>query len=281
MTTKTVLITGGNSGIGLAIAKEMARRGGVRLCLASRDMKKMEAARAEIQAQAPGTGVELYALDLASLAKIRAFAADFLSRHQKLDALVNNAGAYPAKQQFTADGYEFQFGANYLGPVLLTHLLLPALQRSDDGRIVHMSSMMHMLGNIDASTFRGRRFYIGTRAYGQSKLGNLLFSHALARRLNGITSNAMHPGGVNSPIYDDLPGFLQGIIRPFLITAEPAAKLASDLALAPEHRQTTGRYLTAQPPSFSSPRSRNVELQESLYAESCALLDIEPLPLRG
>lgn len=278
--TKTVLITGGNSGIGLAIAHEMASRGNVRLCLASRDLKKTEAARDAIRAKAPGTEVECWSLDLGSLDGIRAFAKEFLAKHGRLDVLVNNAGAYPAKQQFTADGYEFQFGANYLGPVLLTHLLLPALQKSDDARIVHMSSVMHTLGNIDPSTFRGRRFYIGTRAYGQSKLGNLLFSHALARRLDGITSNAMHPGGVNSSIYDDLPKILQGVIRPFLITAEPAAKLASDLALSPEHRQTTGQYFTAQPPTFSSPRSRNRELQEKLYADSCQLLGIEPLPVR-
>lgn len=278
--TKIVLVTGGNSGIGLAIAHEMARRlpAGSVLCLASRNRQKMESARAEILARAPGAIVELYELDLASLAKIRAFATDFLARHPRLDVLVNNAGAFPDKQQFTADGYEFQFGANYLGPFLLTHLLLPALRAGDDGRIVNMASMMHALGKIDPATFRGRKPYIGVRAYAQSKLGNLLFSNALARRLDGITSNAMHPGGVNSSIYDELPRWQFALLRPFLVGPEPAAKLATDLALLPEHRQTSGRYFSIQTPAFASPRARSREQQEKLYNDSCALLGIEALP---
>ncbi|MFZ5756171.1 MAG: SDR family NAD(P)-dependent oxidoreductase [Pseudomonadota bacterium] len=279
MARKTVLITGGNSGIGLAIAHEAAARG-ARVCIASRDQQKSAAAKAAIEKAVPGAEVETFRLDLGSLEAIRAFAAEFLQKHPVLDVLVNNAGTNLETQKFTADGYEMQFGGNYLGPFLLTHLLLPALENADDGRIVHMASMIHLIGRIDESTFRGRKPYIGVMAYAQSKLGNILFSHALARRLasRGITSNAMHPGGVNTNIYDDLPGWISGALRPFLIGPDKAAKLACDFALAPEHRQTTGTYRTVQPPSFQSRKARNVELQEWLYAESCRLAGVTPLP---
>lgn len=282
MTRRTVLITGGNSGIGLATAHEAARRG-ARVCIASRDQQKSAAAKAAIEQAVPGAEVELYRLDLGSLAAIRSFAGEFLARHATLDALVNNAGTNLETQKFTADGYEMQFGGNYLGPFLLTHLLLPALEKSGDGRIVHMASMIHLIGRIKPDTFRGRKRYIGVMAYAQSKLGNILFSHALARRLagRGVTSNAMHPGGVNTNIYDDLPNWLAGMIRPFLIGPDKAAQLACDFALAPEHRATTGTYRTVQPPSLQGSRARDVALQEFLYAESCKLTDVTPLPVQS
>lgn len=276
---KTVLVTGGNSGIGLAIAQKMAAQlpAGSALCLASRNRQKMEAARAAILAKSPGVEVELYQLDLASIDRIREFSSAFRAQHDRLDVLVNNAGAFPARQQFTDDGYEFQFGANFLGPFLLTHLLLPALQASDDARIVHMASMMHALGSIDESTFRGRKPYIGVRAYAQSKLGNLMFSHALSRRLAGITSNAMHPGGVASSIYDDLPRWQHALLKPLLIGPGPAAGLATDIALSPDYRRITGKYFSIQTPAFQSPLARNREAQEELYVRSCRLLALKPL----
>lgn len=278
MQRKTLLVTGGNSGIGLAIAHEAARRG-VRVCIASRDQQKSAAAKAAIEQATPGAEVETWKLDLGSLDAIREFAAAFLARHDSLDALVNNAGTNLETQKFTADGYEMQFGGNYLGPFLLTHLLLPALEKSGDGRVVNMASMIHLIGRIDRETWRGRKPYIGVMAYAQSKLGNILFSHALARRVasRNITSNAMHPGGVNTHIYDDLPAFISNLLRPFLIGPEKAANLACDFALAPEHRKTTGTYRTVQPPSFQSGKARNEALQEQLYADSCRLAGIDPL----
>ncbi len=276
---KTVLITGGNSGIGLAIAQEMASRlpSGSSLCLASRNQQKMETARTAILARNPSLIVELYTLDLAAIGKIRAFSSAFRAQHERLDVLVNNAGAFPEQQQFTAEGYEFQFGANYLGPFLLTHLLLSPLQASEDARIVHMASMMHALGSMNEATFRGRRPYIGVRAYAQSKLGNLMFSHALSRRLAGITSNAMHPGGVASSIYDELPRWQHAVLKPFLIGPQPAATMAADLALSPQHRHTTGQYFSIQTPAFQSSLARNQDEQERLYVRSCELLGLTPL----
>lgn len=279
----TVVITGGNSGIGLATAYELARRG-ARLCLACRNQGKAEEARSSIQAAVPGAEVEIYRLDLASLAAVRRFVDDFGSRHERLDALINNAGAVPLKHALTEDGYEWQFGANYLGPFALTHLLLPALERAaavrGDARIVHLSSIAHNLGRIDPDSFRGRRPYRPLAAYAQSKLGNLMFSQALARRLPArLTTQAMHPGGVASEIYRELPRPVYALLRLFLIGPQRAATMAADLALDTRWRGQSGGYHSVQWPKPVSREARNREAQERLYAQSCALAGVAPLPL--
>jgi len=281
---KTVVITGGNSGIGLAIAHEVAQRGAT-VCLACRDQAKAASARDAILARTPGAEVELYTLDLASFHGIRAFVREFNGRHERLDALVNNAGAVPTKQQFTADGFELQFGGNYLGPFLLTHLLLPALQeavRQGDGRgearIVHMASIAHTLGKIKLETAQGRKPYLVLPTYAQSKLANLMFSHTLARKLpQGITSQAMHPGGVASPLYRDLPGWQYAVLKPFLIGPERAGVLAAELALDAKRRGETGGYFSIQHPRIETRAARDQAMQDKLYAQSCAWTGVNPL----
>lgn len=285
---KTVVITGGNSGIGLAIAQDLARRGAT-VCLACRNQDKAVEARKAILARTPKAQVELYDLDLASFDKIQRFVANFTSRHDRLDALVNNAGAVPTRQQFTAEGFELQFGGNYLGPFLLTHLLMPMLQvAADEGgpgqgdaRIVNLSSIAHTIGRIDLDTAKGRRPYRVLPAYAQSKLGNLMFSMALARKLPpGITSQAMHPGGVASPLYRDIPGWQYAVMKPFLIGPERAGELAGALALDPARRGETGGYFSIQHPRIITSTARNQALQDTLYEQSCKLAYIQPLPAR-
>lgn len=282
--SKTVVITGGNSGIGLATAHELARRG-ARVCLACRDQAKAQAARTEILAAVPGAQVEVYKLDLASFDAIRRFVADFSAAHDRLDVLVNNAGAVPLKQQKSADGFELQFGANYLGPVLLTHLLLPLMEKAvtvdGEARIVHLASIAHNLGRIDPATFRGRARYNPLAAYAQSKLGNLMFSNALASRLPaGITTQALHPGGVDSPIYRELPRAVYAVMRLFLISPQRAARLVADLSLAPQWKGRSGGYETVQWPKPVSRHARSKAEQEALYDTSCKLLGLAPLPAR-
>lgn len=272
MQQKTVLITGGNSGIGLATAHEMAARG-ARVCIACRDQVKARAAADEIRARTPGAQVELFVLDLASLEAVRRFAGEFLAKHPVLDVLVNNAGAYVNSHRQTVDGFELTFGANTLGPILLTELLLPALELATDGRIVHLSSMGHLAGNIKPETFRERRPYIAFAAYAQSKLGNLLYSNALARRTR-VRSNAVHPGAVASPLYRELPAALYATFRWALIGPDRAGKLIADLALSPEYGDFTGQYFAAQPPSFCSGRSQRVALQDSFYETCCGLAGV-------
>ncbi|HET8730517.1 MAG TPA: SDR family NAD(P)-dependent oxidoreductase [Moraxellaceae bacterium] len=281
---KIVVITGGNSGIGLAMAQELAARG-AHICMACRNMTKAVAARDLILARTPSAHVELYQLDLASFVSIRHFAAEIAERHPHIDVLINNAGAAPLTQQITADGFEMQFGANYLGHFLLTHLLLPslsaALQMKGEARIVHVASIAHMIGRIRPDTFRGMARYRPGAAYAQSKLANLMFSNALARRLpTGITSQAFHPGGVDSEIWRELPRPVYYALKPFLISPERAGRLGADLALSAEHARENGGYYSAQWPRPVSRTARSASAQDQLYAQSCELTGVMALPVQ-
>lgn len=282
---KTVLITGGSAGIGLAAACEFAARDLV-VCLGCRDPLKGARARARILDEMPWAQVEVFRLDLSSFASIRQFVEAFDRQHGELDVLVNNAATVPRRLGHTQDGFEMQFGVNYLGHFLLTHLLLPMMQNGvqahGEARIVHVSSLAHVLGRIDDRSFRGEGAHQPLLAYAQSKLGNLLFSHALARRLpEGISSQAMHPGRVASQIWREVPAPLYALIWPFLATPDKAARLIADMAVSRAYARRTGTYETAQWPLVISGVARDVALQERFYARSCELAGVEMLPLEA
>lgn len=276
--TKRVLITGGNSGIGLCTAEQLAGRG-AEVILACRDQTKGQAALAHIKNSHPDARVRLYSLDLADLTSVRGCARRLNDELDGLDVLINNAGVVPTRQQSTADGFEMQFGVNYLAPVLFTHLLLPLLQQAGNARVIHVASVAHWLGRINPRTWRGRRPYLVMDAYGQSKLGNILFSDVLAQRLaaQGITSNALHPGGVDTGIFRYVPKPAMSLIRPTLITPEKAARLPVRLALDDDFIGVTGGYFDAKGPAARSPRARNKKLAEQLYRDTMAELDLNPL----
>lgn len=276
-TRKTVLITGGNSGIGFATATQIAAQGG-QVVLACRNTVKAAEAKQKILTQIPSAHVQIYSLDLASLSSIRKFAETFLSKHASLDVLINNAGVTPIKQQFTEEGFELQFGVNYLGHVLLTHLLLPALKAAPEARIIHLSSMLQSVSLIDFDSFRGRKPYFVLAACAQSKLGNLLFSNELARRLpKTITSNAVNPGAVQSDIWRDVPRPIYKVLKLILITPDRAAKLITKIALSAEWKGKSGEFKSAHGPLPFSRSCRNAELSCQLYQESCKLLNVTPI----
>lgn len=275
--TKTIVITGGNTGIGLATAKQLAERGG-RVILACRDQQKAAAARQSILQLAPSAEVQLYPLDLASLESVRQFAAQVMQANPVIDVLINNAGAYPTKQCYTQEGFEFQFGVNYLGHFLLTHLLMPSLMAAGEARIINLSSLMHILGKIDYDSFKGRAHYVAARAYGQSKLANAMFSRELAQRLPaGITSNALHPGGVDSDIYRDLPGWVHNIMKRFLISPDRAGIFIADMALAEGWKGRSGEFKSAQGPLPILRAVKDDAQCRRLYEESCILTNVNPL----
>jgi NAD(P)-dependent dehydrogenase (short-subunit alcohol dehydrogenase family) len=191
------VVTGANSGLGLATARELARAG-ARVVLACRNVAKGEAARREIEAVAPGAPLELEELDLASLESVRAFAERYRSAHDGLDLLINNAGVMAPPRGRTADGFELQFGTNHLGHFALTGRLIGAMEGREDARVVTLSSGAHHFGRIAFDNLGGDRRYFRWRAYSQSKLANLLFALELERRLSAagstIKSMAAHPG---------------------------------------------------------------------------------------
>lgn len=255
MAGRVVVITGGNSGIGLCAGEALAAKG-ARVVLTSRDAKRGADALERVRRNVPGADVRVMPLDLASFASIRAFAAELLDDHPTVDVLINNAGGVLSGRRVTEDGFEMTFGVNHLGHFLLTQLLLDRIRESAPARIVNVASVAHhFAGGLDFDDLQfERRPYRSVTAYNESKLANVLFTLELARRLEGtgVTANACHPGPVRSGFGrdTDLRGFERfgsNLSRPFLISAArgagPLVQLASDPALA----EVTGGYFARWP----------------------------------
>jgi NAD(P)-dependent dehydrogenase (short-subunit alcohol dehydrogenase family) len=274
MQGKRILITGGNSGIGLVAARELARQG-AEVVLACRHSDKTRNALAAIDAVAAVPAVNL-AVDLASLASVRELAHAFLDRYDRLDVLVNNAGLFPPRQQKTADGFEMQFGVNHLSHFLLTNLLLGCLQASAPARVVTVSSMLHRKGRIDFDSFRGVNKYSAQAAYNQSKLANVLFAVELADRLadTGVTSNVLHPGGVATDIMRDLPWLVRKLVGLVFISPEQGAKTTIMLASDPALAGVTGAYYDQCKRAECSPLASDAALRERLWDVSAELVGL-------
>jgi NAD(P)-dependent dehydrogenase (short-subunit alcohol dehydrogenase family) len=191
------VVTGANSGIGLVAARELARAG-AHVVLAVRDTDRGEQAAGTVRATAPAAEVETMRLDLADLSSVRRFAEAFGERHDGLDLLVNNAGVMALPHRRTADGFEMQLGTNHLGHFALTGLLLGRLLARPEPRVVTVASEAHKIGKIDFDDLQSERRYQKWKAYGQSKLANLLFTFELGRRSDAagtaLRSVAAHPG---------------------------------------------------------------------------------------
>jgi NAD(P)-dependent dehydrogenase (short-subunit alcohol dehydrogenase family) len=195
---RVAVVTGANGGLGLEVARELARRGGL-VVMAARDQAKAEAARASILAGVPGAALRLQPLDLASLASVREAAAGILADHPRVDVLVNNAGVMASPERRTEDGFELQLAVNHLGHFALTALLLPALLASDGARVVAVTSTgRHLGGPLDPANPHLRGRYEPWRAYGQAKLAAVHFALELDRRFRaaGVPARGIvtHPG---------------------------------------------------------------------------------------
>ncbi len=209
LTGKVAIVTGANSGIGYYTALELARAG-AETVLACRSAEKGEAAAARVNEAAPGRA-RFMRLDLADFAAVEGFAAAFKEDHGALDILVNNAGVMsPPKRQVTAQGFELQFGVNFLGHFLLTRLLLPTLMDAPAPRVVQVASVAHRQGRIDFEDLHYQRRYHAWNAYRQSKLAMLIFAQELQRRSTaggwGLRSVAAHPGIAATEIVANGPG---------------------------------------------------------------------------
>lgn len=199
LTGKICLVTGGNSGIGKATAVELAKMGAT-VVIVSRDKEKGETAVADIVAKSGNKNVELIQADLSSQDSIHKLAEEFKARHNKLHILINNAGVYLTKRTITPDGFESTFAVNHLGPFLLTSLLIEILKSSAPSRIVNVSSDAHNGAKMDFDDLQAEKRFSGWQAYGQSKLAMILFTHELAKKLEGtgVTVNSAHPGVVRT-----------------------------------------------------------------------------------
>jgi retinol dehydrogenase 12 len=241
---RTFLITGANTGIGRATAASLANRGG-RVYLACRSQQKGRAAAAAIVAATGNEAVTFLPLDLADLASVRTCAEQFLARGEPLHVLINNGGV-AGQRGITRDGFELAFGVNHLGHFALTTALLDCLAASAPARVVNVSSDSHYQAKgIDFEAVRQRTASItGMREYAVSKLGNVLFTQELARRVagRGITAYALHPGVVASDIWRRIPWPARPLIKRRMITTEEGARTSLYCATAPELAQVSGRF---------------------------------------
>jgi NAD(P)-dependent dehydrogenase (short-subunit alcohol dehydrogenase family) len=240
---KICIVTGGNTGIGKATVEGLARAGAT-VVLACRDLDKGRAALADVEARTGSRDVHLLQLDLASLASVRAFAAAFAEKFSRLHVLVENAGVSTGTRKLTADGFEMDFGVNHLGHFFLTDLLLPALEASAPSRIVVVSSSVHKQARMDFDDLQGEKSWSTIRAYGQSKLANMLFVRALAKRLQGkgVVVNAVHPGVIASELARDFPAPFRLVARWFFKSTEQGARTSLYLATAEEAGRVSGKY---------------------------------------
>src|SRR5579863_1269639 len=194
---KTIVITGGNSGIGYEAALAFARKR-AEVILACRDLGKARTAAAQITSSAPGANVSVMELDLSNLASVRGFSDAFHLQHKALHVLCNNAGVMAIPYRQTADGFEMQFGTNHLGHFALTGLLMDRLLASESARVVNVASGAHRMGSIRFDDLQWKQGYRKWMAYGQSKLANLLFTFELQRKADAagkkFLSVACHPG---------------------------------------------------------------------------------------
>ncbi|MCI0354121.1 MAG: SDR family oxidoreductase, partial [Acidobacteria bacterium] len=272
MRGKICLITGATLGIGKETALGLARRG-AHVVIVGRDADRTRTAADWIRREAGTEQVAFLLADLSSQADVRRLARGFRDTYSRLDVLVNNAGGIFTRRETTADGFERTWALNHLAYFLLTQELLELLKASAPARIVNVASTMHTGGVIDFGDLQGEKSYRAIRAYSQSKLANVLFTYALARRLQGtgVTANCLHPGGVATGFGQNTPGALKLLLRlakPFLITAEQGAATSIHLASSPDVEGASGRYFTKCRPARSSSASHDEALQERLWALS-------------
>ncbi len=286
MLNKTVIVTGGNSGIGKESVLALCKMG-ANVVIACRETaygneKPVAEVIGEIERLVPGAQLSFLPLDLASLASIRNFAALFTKRHAQLDVLLNNAGVLSMERKQTRDGFELTMGTNHLGPFLLTNLLLEHLVSTPNSRIVNVASKAHSNGKLvfANNTIETRWPYTGLSAYADSKLANIYFTQELAERLAGTdtTVNALHPGGVATNIWPD-PGGIMGIIKRRMIknlnAPEKGARTSVYLCSSPETQNVSGKYFHKNKPLLPSSRARDKSIQKKLWQVSVVATGLE------
>ncbi len=287
MKGRTVVVTGGNNGIGLETAVGLTRLG-AHVVITARNQAKGEAALADIKNRSESDKVELMLADFASLASIRGFAEKFKTNHDRLDVLVNNAGGINTSRSETLDGFETTFGVNHLGYFLVTNLLLDLLKASAPARVVSVSSGAHQRAKgMDFDDLNSEQSYSGMGVYGRSKLANVLFTYELARRLegSGVTTNCLHPGVVRSGFGQNNGGLIALVFKsaytlmtPFTKSNAQGAETSIYLASSPEVEGVTGKYFVDSEETPSSPASHDEEAARRLWEISEQMTGLAAAP---
>jgi NAD(P)-dependent dehydrogenase (short-subunit alcohol dehydrogenase family) len=277
MAGKTVLVSGGTGGIGLAAATGLAALG-ARVGITGRDRTRAEEAAGAIARDSAGSAVDVFVADMSSQAEVRRLASEVLAMYPRLDVLLNNVGGFWAHRHVTADGLERTFALNHLAPFLLTDLLRDRLSASGPARIVTVSSGAHSMGRIDFDDLMGERSYSGQRAYNQSKLANVMFTYALAKRLegSGVTATVLHPGMTMTSFgaEDTARGWgpLIAVMRRFMQSPERGARTPVYLASSPDVEGVSGRYFAGRAARKSHESSYDVATTDRLWQVSAELV---------
>lgn len=275
---KTALVTGATNGIGFITARELAKAG-MKVLLHGRDAARGLDAVARIWSAVPGADVTYVEADFADLASVRKLAASLTETVPRLDVLVNNAGAIFARREVSAQGYELTFAVNHLAPFLLTNLLLGSLKAAAPARIVNVASRAHRGPQIDFSDINLVTGYWPGRAYQTSKLANILFTRALARRLEGtgVTANCLHPGVVRTHFAQDKGGIIGigfRLLSPLFIPAEDGAKTSLYLSLSPDVASVSSTYFDKCAPLEPSRMARDDSAAEALWTLSAEMVGL-------
>ncbi|KAG8583664.1 hypothetical protein GDO81_008497 [Engystomops pustulosus] len=282
---KTVIVTGANTGIGKETALELARRGG-RIIMACRDMGKCENAAREVRGKTLNHNVFAKHLDLASTKSIKEFAKNILKEEHHIDVLINNAAVMRCPHWKTEDGFEMQFGVNHLGHFLLTNLLLDRLKESGQSRIINVSSLAHIVGEIDFQDLNWEKKKYDTKAaYCQSKLANVLFTNELAKRLQGtgVTVNSLHPGVADTELGRHTgmhqSAFSSTVLAPifwFVIkSAKQAAQSSVFLAVDEDLQGTSGKYFNALKEKEPAKQALDEVSAQKLWEASARLVHLD------
>jgi NAD(P)-dependent dehydrogenase (short-subunit alcohol dehydrogenase family) len=287
ITGRRVVITGATSGIGHATAMELARRG-AEITMVCRNPDRGKTTTAEIEDEVPDAAVDVLVADLSELDQVREVATEINARYRAVDVLINNAGVQNLWPRITSDGFDHMLAANYLGPFLLTNLVLDRMRAAPAGRVVVVASDAHRIaGRPDPESFEHLGEYSGgrhtVRAYAQSKLLDLLFALELARRLDGsgVAANALCPGLVATNLVEGGPAF-GGLDRllshtPLVRTPEQGARISVRLATDPSLEGVSGRYFPSTPGSRFLPRVRaacDANLQRRVWDRTAELVGL-------
>lgn len=248
MQGKTVVITGGTSGIGEVAAIRLAEKG-ARIVLVARDKARTDATLSRLKAANPGAAHAAHLADLSSIAEMKRVAAEIAAAEPRIDVLINNAGAVFLSRQTSVDGLEMTFATNHMAYFVVTNVLLPNLKATPGARIVSTASDAHRAGKFDAENLQSVGAYRSFGAYGLSKLCNILFTRALAKRLagTGVTANCLHPGfvgtrfGANN-VKGTFTRLLRGIVMSLGISPERGARTIVYLASSSEVEGKSGGY---------------------------------------
>ena len=280
MNVKTCVITGATSGIGYGIAKGLSSKN-FELIIIGRDLKKGEAAVENLRKLANHPHISYYNVDLCSQKYIRQTGEEIRKDHPKIDVLINNACVWTSRCELTDDKIEKQFAVNHLAYFLMTHLLYPNITNSPDGRIINIGSDSHKYGKINFDDLNLERSYHGLKAYGQSKLANLLFTYELHRikKHDNVSVYCVQPGLVKTDIgvkhTNSFHGLMWKLRRLGGMSPEQAAETAIYLATAPEAAGNSGLYWDKCRPKPSSSRSKDPNDAARLWKISEQLCGID------